>query len=96
LKQILSGNGQCEEIRTLVIPSLVIARTNLSDDAVYEMTKAFLENNDQVAAAQPQGKDWTTEQSIAVDPTVPFHSGAVCYVLRRHGGLDKGDAADAG
>jgi uncharacterized protein len=79
LKQILSGNGQGEEIRTLAIPSLVIARTNLPDDAVYEMTKAFLENNDQIAAAQTQGKDWTTEQSIAVEPTVPFHPAAVMY-----------------
>jgi TRAP-type uncharacterized transport system substrate-binding protein len=79
LKQILPGNGQSEEIRTLAIPSLVVAHANLPDDAVYEMTKALLENNDQVAAAQLQGRDWTTEQSIAVDPTVPFHPGAVTY-----------------
>ncbi|MQA84113.1 MAG: TAXI family TRAP transporter solute-binding subunit [Streptosporangiales bacterium] len=72
-------NGQDEEVHTPAIPSVVAARTDMPEDAVYEIEKALAEHNDQIAAAQPQGKNWTAEAAMEETPTVPFHPGAVRY-----------------
>ena len=70
---------QTQEIHTVAIPSVVAARGDLPDDVVYKVTKALMEQNAKIAKAQPQGRNWAIDNSMAVTPTVPFHPGAVKY-----------------
>lgn len=75
-----------QDINTATITNLLLVNHRLSEDVVYEMTKAFFENIDQIHASHNAAKDISIETATE-GMVVPFHPGAEKY-LREQGILD--------
>lgn len=67
-----------EAAETLTIPNLLLASPELSEDAVYDITKAIFDNIDQVHATHNAAKDITLENATDVTVT-DIHPGAQRY-----------------
>ncbi|PMR72853.1 TAXI family TRAP transporter solute-binding subunit [Billgrantia endophytica] len=66
------------EATSLGIYMGVAANSSLDDDAVYDMTKAYWENHEQVAASFAPA-DGVTPQTVIDNATFPLHAGALRY-----------------
>ena len=55
-----------------------MARDDISDDLVYKVTKAILDNNDEFATYHKIAREWTAENSVQ-NIALPFHEGAIRY-----------------
>src|SRR5699024_326083 len=66
------------EATSLGIYMGVAANNSLDDDAVYDMTKAYWENHEQVAASFAPA-DGVTPQTVIDNATFPLHAGALRY-----------------
>ncbi|MFB9775744.1 TAXI family TRAP transporter solute-binding subunit [Brevibacterium otitidis] len=67
-----------EDATTVTIPNLLLASPDLSEDAVYDITKTIFDNIDQVHATHNAAKDITVENAPDVVVT-ELHPGAVRY-----------------
>lgn len=67
-----------EAAETLTIPNLLLASPELSEDAVYDITKAIFDNIDQVHATHNAAQDITLENATDVTVT-DIHPGAQRY-----------------
>jgi TRAP transporter TAXI family solute receptor len=56
----------------------LVARENLSEDAVYEMTKILFEKNDELTK-KPMLKEWIPSRFLSKRAYVPYHSGAIKF-----------------
>lgn len=65
------------DIETLNSTNMAIIDRTLSDDVVYEITKALMENIDVIRNSQPSAKAFTLEG--AVQMPIPLHPGAERY-----------------
>ncbi|MDN5587137.1 TAXI family TRAP transporter solute-binding subunit [Brevibacterium aurantiacum] len=65
--------GDSEAAETLTIPNLLVVSPNLSDDAVYDITKSLFDNIDDVQASHNAAKDITVDnaQDIPVSEIAP-------------------------
>ena len=80
-----SYRGQNQPVQTVAVKATFIVASSLSDNTVYELTKALFQNQPQIAAAHVKGHELTS--SYAVEGiSVPFHPGAERY-LREIGAL---------
>lgn len=70
--------GQTVAVNTAVVPNYLVTRSDLSEDAVYAMTKALFDNLSEMAAAHAAAKSITL-QNAAKQPPVPIHPGALKY-----------------
>ncbi len=67
-----------EDVQTLSVRATLIAGNDLTEDAVYELTKALFENKD--ALANSNAKFAELDPALAVQGiSVPFHPGAEKY-----------------
>lgn len=66
------------EATTMGIYMGVAANSSLADDTVYEITKAYWENQEQVAASFAPA-DGVTPQTVIDNATFPLHAGALRY-----------------
>jgi len=66
------------EAQSLGIYMGVAANASLDDDAVYEITKAYWENHEQVANSFKPA-DGVTPQDVIDNATFPLHAGALRY-----------------
>ena len=76
--------GQSEEVYSILTVTSLAATSRMSEEVVYEITKAIWENRERVEAVFSAFKDMTLEDSLIF--SVPLHAGAVRYY--REGGLD--------
>lgn len=67
-----------EDIPTASITNVLLVNNSLSEDVVYEMTKAIFENLDVVHASHNAAKNISLD-SVGVGMPIPFHPGAEKY-----------------
>ena len=70
--------GQTEDVHTVAVANLLICREDLSNDLVYNMTKALHENQKELVAAHSAAKDMKLQDALK-GMTVPLHPGAEKY-----------------
>ncbi|MFC1902534.1 TAXI family TRAP transporter solute-binding subunit [Chloroflexota bacterium] len=74
-----SSPGVREDIHVRAHDVVLIARTTLSDDVVYEITKAIWENHEELFAVHPRFKQWLPERYASTMATFPYHPGAIKF-----------------
>lgn len=57
----------------------LIAREDLSDEAVYEIVKALWENNADLTKIHVGLRGWVPDKFISVNASLPYHPGAIKY-----------------
>ena len=70
--------GLDEEVQTVALKAILVADSGLSEDVVYNITKAIFENRDTLIAAHDRAKDIKLESSLD-GMTVELHPGAQKY-----------------
>lgn len=65
------------------VPSILVAREDVSEEDVYSIMQAIFENTDSIAAAHPQGANLDLGWAASLSG-VPYHPGAVRYYIE-HG-----------
>lgn len=75
-KGLFSNQGQ--DLYTLEMNSYFVAQGGLSDDLVYKVAKAILDNNEEFKTYHAAAATWTAEASLK-NAAIPFHDGAIRY-----------------
>ncbi len=70
--------GQGEPVSSLATWNFIAAYAGVTDEAVYRVTKALLDNPDAVRAAFPTAAAMT-RANAAANTVLPFHAGAARY-----------------
>ncbi len=70
--------GQTAAVSTAVVPNYLVTRSDLSEEAVYQMTKAIFDSLPDLVAAHAAARSISL-QSAAKSPPVPLHPGAAKY-----------------
>lgn len=70
-----------KDYNTIFIWNEVICDKDMSEDLVYEITKAILENNAELKQSHSSAKDTLAENVTKI--TVPLHPGAIKYYLEK-------------
>jgi uncharacterized protein len=70
--------GQSGDVQTAAVVNYLVTRSDLSDDLVYQMTKAVFDNLSELTAAHSAAKEIKIEGALAGMP-VPMHPGAERY-----------------
>lgn len=73
-----SYKGVTKDVMTVAVVATYIVSDKLSENLVYNMTKALFENAQQIAAAHPKGKELDPAYSLA-SISVKLHPGAAKY-----------------
>ncbi len=73
-----SYKGVDEDVQTVAIKATLIASPSLSEDVVYNLTKAIFENQEEIAGAHAKGAELSLEYAVS-GISVPFHAGAEKY-----------------
>ena len=73
--------GQTQPVETLGAEWLLVCRSDLSEDLVYQLTRAFLEQLPAMAREQPEAALIDPEQAPATP--IPLHAGAARYYRER-------------
>lgn len=71
-------SGQTEDVTTVAVKATFIVRDGLSEDFVYNMTKALFESKDAITAGHAKGAELDTTYAVE-GISVPFHPGAEKY-----------------
>ena len=71
-------DGQTEDINTSTCKAALYCRADLDEETVYQITKAFYESGDVIAAAHATGKEVQLEGCLE-GITTPIHPGAARY-----------------
>jgi|SRR5690625_614369 len=70
--------GQEEDITTVAVMAIMVVDSDLSEDAVYNMTKAMFDNKEELEAAHDRGKDVTIDTATE-GMSIDLHPGAEKY-----------------
>lgn len=71
-------NGLDNDVQTVALKAILVAESGLSEDTVYQITKAIFENRDTLIAAHDRAKDIKLETALD-GMTVKLHPGAQKY-----------------
>jgi hypothetical protein len=71
-------NGLDNDVQTVALQAILVAESSLSEEIVYNITKAIFENRDTLIAAHARAKDITLEGAES-GITVKLHPGAQKY-----------------
>lgn len=71
--------GQDEDVETTAIKMAVFTSAEISDDVVYDLTKAFWENIDTLKSTNSALKTMEIEDAIEDLAGLPLHDGAIRY-----------------
>mgnify|MGYP000229955846 CR=1 FL=1 len=74
--------GVTAPVATVAVMAMLVARADLPDDLVYNLTKALWENLDRMRAAHARGRDLELTKALDGMP-VPVHPGAERYYRER-------------
>ena len=66
-------------MKTIGVTATFIVANSLSDDDVYNMTKALWENKDEIAKAHVVGSTMDINKAFVTIGNVPLHPGAEKY-----------------
>ncbi len=72
-------SGQTEDITTSAIKMAMFTTADLSEDAVYDLTKAFWENIEELKQTNPSLQSVSIEQAVTDLAELPLHNGAIRY-----------------
>lgn len=81
-------SDQTEDCNTVTCKAVLYCRSDLDDETVYQITKAFYESGDEIAAAHATGKEVQLEGCLD-GVTTPIHLGAAKYFKEK--GMDVPD-----
>lgn len=70
--------GQKADNKTVTLLAYLLARNDLPEDSVYNMTKTLFEKKDAIAQAHAKGKDIDLQKALAGN-AIPVHPGAAKY-----------------
>jgi len=70
--------GQTEEVKTIAVMAVLIAHPKLSEQVGYNITKALIENQAELASAHAKGKELSLQGAVK-GVSIPFHPGAAKY-----------------
>ena len=73
-----SYKGVDEDVQTVAIKATLICSPKLSEETVYNLTKALFDNQSEIAAAHAKGEELSLEYAVS-GISVPFHPGAEKY-----------------
>ena len=71
--------GQTTPVRTVTIKAILIARTSVSEETIYQFTKNLFENQAQISRTHARGADINLVDAVQGMGSVPFHPGASRY-----------------
>lgn len=74
--------GLTGPVRTVAVMAMLVARSDLPEDLVYNLTKALWENLDRMRAAHARGRDLELTKALDGMP-VPVHPGALRFYRER-------------
>lgn len=75
-------NKQTEDCNTITCKAALYCRADLDEETVYQITKAFYESGDEIAAAHATGKEVQLEGCLD-GITTPIHPGAARYFTEK-------------
>lgn len=82
-KQVISANtyaGQTEDINSLGLRNMIVARADLSNETVYQFTKLIMENVEALGAVHAAMKSISPDTvTIGLSSDTPLHPGAQRY-----------------
>ncbi|MEI8189375.1 MAG: TAXI family TRAP transporter solute-binding subunit, partial [candidate division NC10 bacterium] len=70
--------GQTEDVKTIAVMAVLIALPKLSEQVGYNITKALIENQAELASAHAKGKELSLQGAVK-GVSIPFHPGALKY-----------------
>jgi TRAP transporter TAXI family solute receptor len=70
--------NQTAAVNTVAVNAVLIASSDLKEDAVYNLTKALFENQAELATVHAKGKELNLKTAVA-GVSIPFHPGALKY-----------------
>jgi TRAP transporter TAXI family solute receptor len=70
--------GQPADVPTIAVGSMVTVLPELPDDLAYQLTRLLFDYQNELAAAHPEGHNYTREAAPHTEP-VPLHPGAHRY-----------------
>ena len=70
--------GVDDDVQTVAIKATLIASPKLSEETVYNLTKAIFDNKDEIASTHAKGEELDLEYAVS-GISVPFHPGAEKY-----------------
>lgn len=73
-----SYKGVDEDVQTVAIKATLICSPKLSEETVYNLTKALFDNQSEIAAAHAKGEELNLEYAVS-GISVPFHPGTEKY-----------------
>jgi len=79
--------GTAEDITTVAVAAVVIARNDVSEDAIYNFVSSIFDNLGEVTSAHAKGAECSLEFASSITD-VPYHPGAVKYFAEQ--GIDLG------
>ena len=62
----------------LEMDNVLLAREDVSEAAIYEITKALYEHNAELVK-RPGLMEWLTERFVTMEPLLPYHDGAIRF-----------------
>lgn len=71
-------NGQTTDVKTVAVNAILATNSQLSEEVVYNLTKALFENQADLATAHAKGKELSIEKAVK-GISIPFHPGAIKY-----------------
>lgn len=71
--------GNDEDVKSFGVAATLVSSTNVSDDAVYALTKAVFENFDDFKRLHPAFANLKKEDMVKSGLSVPLHPGALKY-----------------
>jgi TRAP transporter TAXI family solute receptor len=70
--------GIPEDQYLMHMDTVMVARDDISEAAVYEITKALYEHNAELVK-RPGLFEWTTDKFLTMEPRLPYHPGAITF-----------------
>ncbi len=71
--------GIDEPMSLAYLATYVVGHVNVSEDTVYQVTKAMYENNADFTAINASLRGWTSDRFATADVVIPYHDGAIRY-----------------
>ena len=78
-----SYKGVDNDVQTVAIKATLICSPDLSEETVYNLTKAIFENQAEIASAHAKGAELSLEYAVS-GVSVPFHPGAEKYFKEKN------------
>ena len=76
----------------MAVMATIIARNDVSEDAIYALIKGIFDNQEQIAAGNTKGNELDMEKAVS-GISIPFHPGAVKFFTENNITIPEADGA---